>query len=285
MRNIEEKEMQAELFCCPLCGSPFHREGQSVRCENRHCFDRAAEGYLHLLPASRMNSRLPGDNKEMVSSRRAFLETGGYQLFSDGINRAVSGHLRGRNTPVVLDAGCGEGYYTGRLFAALRAEGVAASLCGVDISKAAVKAAAKRYRGISFAVASSFSLPVPAGSCDCVTDVFAPVVAEEFARVLKPDGLFLLAVPSGAHLFGLKEILYDKPYYNEKTDTDYPGFAFLERIALRDTLVLEDAAMIQNLFSMTPYYWKTSAEGCARLKETVRLVTPIGFDLLLYRRI
>ena len=97
-------------------------------------------------------------------------------------------------------------------------------------------------------------------------------------------GVLLIAVPSERHLLGLKEILYESPYVNEETDTEYQGFDFLERIPLRGTITITDPEQIANLFSMTPYYWKTPQAGCERLRQTTRLKTEIGFDLLLYRR-
>ncbi len=272
------------LFCCPICGGALCPDGNSMRCPKGHCFDRAAEGYLHLLPSNRMNSRLPGDNKEMVASRRTFLETGYYDIFSDGINRLACALLSARTAPKVLDAGCGEGYYTARLEAALRERGISAEVSGFDISKFAVKAAAKRYKQSAFAVASIFDIPVAANCCELLLNIFAPIVPEEFCRVLKTGGYLLIAVPSERHLLGLKEILYDRPYRNERVDTVYEGFVFLERLPLRGVLTLTDRQQIWNLFSMTPYYWKTPAQGAERLKALDTLSTEIGFDLLLYQK-
>ena len=272
------------LFRCPVCRSPLRDCGNSVVCPNRHSFDRAAEGYYHLLPSNKMHAKLPGDSKEMVAARRDFLNAGYYRLFSDGINRAAAKVLSDVKAPVILDAGCGEGYYTARLKQALSEQHNDARIAGFDISKAAVRAAAKRDKEISFAVASIFDIPVADGCCDLVLNVFAPIVPAEFARVLPADGVLLIAVPSERHLFGLKEILYESPYENERTDTEYEGFDFLERIPLRGRITMTDPVQITNLFSMTPYYWKTPQAGCERLRQATRLETEIGFDLLLYRR-
>lgn len=272
------------LFRCPVCRSPLEDCGNHAACPNRHSFDRASEGYYHLLPSNKMHAKLPGDSKEMVAARRAFLNAGYYQLFSDGINEAAAKVLSGVKSPMILDAGCGEGYYTARLKQALSEQRNDARIAGFDISKAAVKAAAKRDKEISFAVASIFDIPVADGCCDLVLNVFAPIVPAEFARVLKTGGVLLIAVPSERHLLGLKEILYESPYVNEETDTEYQGFDFLERIPLRGTITITEPEQIANLFSMTPYYWKTSQAGSERLRQATRLETEIGFDLLLYRR-
>ena len=146
-----------------------------------------------------MHAKLPGDSKEMVAARRAFLNAGYYQLFSDGINETAAKVLSGVKSPMILDAGCGEGYYTARLKQALSEQRNDARIAGFDISKAAVKAAAKRDKEISFAVASIFDIPVADGCCDLVLNVFAPIVPAEFARVLKTGGVLLIAVPSDAY--------------------------------------------------------------------------------------
>ena len=41
----------------------------------------------------------------------------------------------------------------------------------------------------------------------------------------------------------------------------------------------------RDLFAMTPYYWKTQAEGARRLEETQGFSTEIAFDFLIYKRL
>ena len=94
----------------------------------------------------------------------------------------------------------------------------------------------------------------------------------------------ILAVPGPRHLYGLKELLYEAPYENETRDIQYPGFAFLRRETVEGKLHLTDARQIQNLFAMTPYYWKTPESGSQRLAQADSLDTEIRFDFLLYQR-
>ena len=268
------------IFVCPACKSRLKQAENAMVCENGHSFDLAKQGYVHLLMPNKMHSKIPGDNKQMVDSRRSFLESGFYGIFSRTLCEIVRKYMKNSQSSVILDAGCGEGYYTSQLRAGLPR----AAISGFDISKFAVKAAAGKYKGIDFAVASIFDIPVRDESCDCVVNVFAPIVEKEFARVLKKDGILVIAVPGERHLYELKEILYDKPYENEKKDTDYLGFEFVERISARDKIHLENREMIWNLFSMTPYFWKTEISGSQRLKETEALSTEIHFDFLIYRK-
>lgn len=272
------------IFSCPVCGQPLVNGEKTLSCENGHSYDIAAQGYVHLLAPNRMHAKIPGDSKQMVNARRAFLETGWYQPFSDRLNQLVLQAVAGIHKPFILDAGCGEGYYTARLAAFLQAKGVPAVIAGVDISKFAVRAAAKRDHRIAFSVGSLFHIPVADEKMDCLYNVFAPIVPTEFFRVLKPGGTLILAVPSKRHLFGLKQVLYEAPYENEEIETEYTGFCFRERVPVRGELTTEDRDLIQNLFAMTPYYWKTPVAGCERLRETGRLETEIGFDFLIYEK-
>ena len=102
--------MTMSLFLCPLCGGKLNEDERGMRCEKGHCFDRAREGYVHLLPAKQKNSRAPGDDKGMVNARRAFLDRGWYEPLRQALC-GLAAELTG-NAPTVLDAGCGEGYYT-----------------------------------------------------------------------------------------------------------------------------------------------------------------------------
>lgn len=267
-------------FCCPVCGGELAFREHAAVCGAGHSYDLARQGYVHLLPPNQMHAKIPGDSREMVQSRRSFLEKGYYGVFRDTLLELVREGLGGVPHPTLLDAGCGEGYYTSVL------PGVSpdAEVYGFDISKFAVKAGAGKYKGIRFAVASAFSIPMADGSCHCLTDVFAPIAEAEFLRVVRPGGLLVLAVPGERHLYGLKEILYDEPYENEHRETDYPGFSFWKRVPVRDEIRVPDAETAMELFQMTPYYWKTGVEGGKRLLETTGFSTEIAFDFILYRR-
>lgn len=271
------------LFCCPLCGERLERREGRYCCPSGHSFDVAAAGYTHLLPANRKHSKNPGDDKAMVAARAAFLERGHYAPLLSALCAAVL-EQTAAPSPVLLDSGCGEGYYTAGLYQALSQAGQPPRTAGIDISKFALRRAAKRLPQGEFAVASVYRLPLAARSVDLVTNIFSPLAAEEFARVLRPGGLFCYVVPSARHLWELKEILYPKPYENPVKREDYPGFDWLGMEQVRDTLHLDRPEDIMALFHMTPYAWKTPREGIERLGSLHQIDTQIGFDIHLYRR-
>ena len=273
------------LFSCPLCAAPLERTDTGLCCPNRHSFDRAAAGYVHLLPPNRKHSQNPGDDKEMVAARSAFLDGGYYAPLRQALCQLAVDCLADEPAPVVVDSGCGEGYYTAGLWEALVKAGKEPRIAGVDISKFALRRAAKRLREGEFAVASVYRLPIPDGSAQLLLNVFSPLAAEEFARVLRPGGHFLYAVPSRRHLWEMKEVLYEKPYENPVKREDYTGFVWEGVREVRYEITLEDSRDIMALFHMTPYAWKTPRAGVERLEQTERLKVHIGFDLHCYRRL
>lgn len=277
-------------FCCPICRQPLKQKENSLYCLRNHCFDIAKSGYVNLLPSNRMHSKLPGDNKLMVQGRNAFLNKGYYapllQALQTFIGAAV---LRYRESCkdggfTLLDAGCGEGYYTAGMAEAIAEKKIPFTVLGVDISKAALNYAAKRTKQPFFAVGSVFDLPVADESCDMLTEIFAPFCREEFYRVLKTGGELLLVIPAPDHLFELKAAIYENPYRNEPKPYELEGFHFEGKDKVKAAITLNSSVDIQNLFTMTPYSYKTSQEDTARLMALERLTTTVHFELLHYRK-
>lgn len=273
-------------FVCPVCGEKLEESGGAVRCKAGHSFDKAKEGYVNLLLASRMRTKAPGDSKEMVAARHRFLNGGGYAPFAEELARLCTELARKKGGVLhILDAGCGEGYYDSVICAALEKEGLGYELAGFDISKAAVRLAAKRkIPHAAFAVASSFAAPVETGWADVVLNVFSPFAGSEFHRCLAAGGRLIYAVPTAGHLMGLKDVLYDEPYENPCQQVAYEGFSLAGETRVDDSLSVQGQA-ISDLFAMTPYYWKTPAQGSARLAGLGKLDTAIGFRFLLYDKI
>ena len=181
---------------CPLCGNELLKKDKSYCCENHHSFDIARQGYVNLLAVQQKHSLLPGDTREQVLSRRAFLEGGFYAPIAQTLlETARSLGLSGS----MLDVGCGEGYYGSRAAGALPG----AHVTGVDISKDAVRMAAGRYKEGTWLCATASKLPFPK-EFDLVLSMFALTLPEEFSRVLKEKGIFIQVLAAEDHLMGLR---------------------------------------------------------------------------------
>lgn len=270
-------------FKCPVCGGVLHREDRTMRCGSGHCYDLARQGYVNLLMSNRSSAKRHGDDKAMVLARQSFLEKGYYDCLRDAVcDLAV--HRCG-NSVDLLDAGCGEGWYTCGVKTALEQAGKECRAVGVDISREALIQAAKRSCGLQLAVGSVSALPVQDESCDLLLNIFAPNSDDEFFRVLRPGGILIRAVPLEEHLMGLKTAIYDRPYPNPAPQYAPEGFRLIERAEVRERLVLQSSEDIQNLFMMTPYYYKTGRRDQEKLQNLNALETELAFCLFIHQRI
>lgn len=270
------------FFICPICKKHFSRKNQSLVCPNGHCFDIAKKGYVNLLRSKGSAARRHGDDRMMVAARTAFLNAGFYDPLRDAVARLAA--LHAKHGCILLDAGCGEGFYTSFIRKSLEHAGIAVSAYGIDVSRDALAACAARDRQIGLAAASIFDLPAADGSVDLLINLFAPYDAAEFARIVKPEGTLLRAFPAERHLWELKEAVYAEPYENVIGTLALPGFSLISRNDLSFPLILIEKESIEALFKMTPYYYKTSREGQARLAMLPKLRTNAEFILAVYRK-
>ena len=265
------------VFICPVCKGALEKSTGAYRCSNNHSFDISRFGYVNLLMSQQSAKKRHGDDKLMVSARRDFLSQGFYKKLCDALCDAVSTNLKHNN--VVADVGCGEGYYSQAIF-----DNTGVKLCGVDISKDALRYAARSMKASEFAVASAFELPFANESIDCVLNVFAPSAYEEFHRVLNNNGILIKAVPLEEHLWELKCALYEKPYKNKPEIRNEDLFELVSVNELKYEITLESSEDILNLFKMTPYYYKTSREDSERLMNKKSLSTTVHFGVEIYRK-
>jgi 23S rRNA (guanine745-N1)-methyltransferase len=267
-----------DVFVCPVCKQQLIPDGHTLKCRNMHNFDISAGGYVNLIMSGREGA---GDNSAMIAARHAFLQQEYYACLKLSLASfcADISVTCGVGETSIVDAGCGEGYYTAGILGEIVSRGVSVRAAGLDISKPAIKTAAKRRLNIAFAVASLFELPIGDCCTDIVLNIFAPLCASEFKRVLKPGGSLIIAAPGKRHLYGLKEVLYDRPYENDKNVFELEGFGSAEIIRVNDVITLKSKQDIESLFAMTPYYWKTPLEGAKRLGKLEKLTTEIEFEL------
>lgn len=264
-------------FICPVCKSEISLFGRTYKCPNNHCFDLSKDGYVNLLMSQQSSLKRHGDDKLMVKARRDFLEKGFYNELRQALCETLKEALPEDAT--IVDVGCGEGYYTSEISKVDDFE-----IFGIDISKDALKYAAKSVKGSSFAVASAFSLPFAENSADCVLSVFAPSAYEEFSRVLKNDGKLIKAIPLENHLWELKCALYKEPYKNKPEKRNDELFKLVSQKEIKYKINLTEKEDIENLFKMTPYYYKTGREDAERLLSLESLETTVHFGVEVYEK-
>jgi len=262
-----------ECLACPLDGQSLTRQGNAWQCSQGHSFDIAREGYVHLLPVQNKRSREPGDSKAMVAARQRFLNAGHYEAIAAAINEAVlAGMLAGTGTSTAcLDAGCGEGYYL-RELGKVVPENLELGVLGLDISKWAVRSAAKQDGQATWVVGTNAHLPVADNSIDRLLCVFGFPVFEEFARVIKPGGRLIMVDPGPAHLRELREIIYPTLIERPESDRIYPEpFQSLDCQTVTHRLKLDGEQSIADLLAMTPHLYRAPAAGVAKAMALTQL--------------
>lgn len=293
---------------CPVCGEKsgnpprLHIDGKALRCPKNHSFDISAKGYVNLLLPQHKNVKDPGDSKEMVAARRMFLDSGAYSGLKIVLCECAAKYSAGMEKPLLLDCGCGEGYYTVGLYEAIKPHG--GQVFGIDISKNALAGVAHRCRqrpaaaqsrtnegevigDIFCAAASVFRLPFADKCADMAAVIFAPFQREELLRTVRSGGVIITAIPGERHLYGLKALIYDQPRLNEVKPYEIPGMELLEKREVHDNLKITSQELLNALFTMTPYYYKTSPQDSDRLYSYFGtsdcFETEIDFQVLCYK--
>jgi 23S rRNA (guanine745-N1)-methyltransferase len=178
------------------CGMPLVREERRLVCSRGHSFDVARSGYINLLQPQDRRSKQPGDSVAAVRARRRLHDRG----VTDPLLRGIGELAGARRSDIVLDAGCGDGFYLGSL---ARENGFEAH--GIDISTPAVDAAARRYPGCEWIAANADRfVPYADRSFSLALSITARMNASEFRRVLRDDGKLLVAVPAPDDLIELR---------------------------------------------------------------------------------
>jgi len=213
----------------------------------------------------------------MIRSRQRFLNGGYYQTLADAIVKQVG---IGPDNQRVLDMGCGEGYYMDQL----RQRSDTLQLTGIDISKTAVRLAAKRKMNAQLAVDSAFSMPLHSDSIDCAISIFSPVSAKDTARVLVPGGSLIMVGPGEQHLSGLTAHIYSDrvPHQGNNLDDSLGDFSLQETLEIKDSITITGPDIL-DLLKMTPYYWHARAEQQALIANLKTLETVIHFMIKIYK--
>ncbi|SFB29055.1 23S rRNA (guanine(745)-N(1))-methyltransferase [Clostridium frigidicarnis] len=280
-----KKDTLKTVYKCPVCGEQLEKLERQYVCEKNHSFDISGKSHVNLLLANQKNTKDPGDNKEMMENRRNFLNKGYYSKFSDELNNVIDFYLKS-DEEYILDAGCGEGYFISKIKNKISSDDNRHDInyYGMDISKSAIKYATRRDKTVNFSVGSSFNLPFLDKSLNYVIRNFAPGEAEEFRRVLKDDGKLVIATPGVEHLFELKERIYENPRKHEIKDTSIEDFQLIDHREIKYDINLNNNEDIQNLITMTPYYWSITKEMKNRLEELESFRVTLHFNIDVYKK-
>lgn len=271
MRKIKE-------IICPVCERGLFYDEISLKCKNNHTFDISKYGVVNLSLNNKSSKKRHGDDKKMVVARKEFLDKGYYAPILNSVVTLAKKHCN--KNSVLLDAGCGEGYYTEEVAKAINTSEV----IGIDISKDALRWFKKRCKNALAIVSSIFKMPVKENSVDLALNMFAPTPTDEFLRVIKKDGFLIRTFVLKNHLIELKQAVYENAYFNDEEDIEIDGFSLVETVKVKEKIKVTGDD-IENLFLMTPYYYKTSKSDQEKLKKLNSLETTIEVMSAIYKKL
>lgn len=240
------------ILICPVrnCAAPLERQGRFLVCPRGHSFDLARSGYCNLLQPQDRRSKNPGDPREAVEARRRLLDAG----HGSALLRSLIEEIDTLGLPAgaaVLDVGCGEGTYLGRITRNIARERPVEAH-GIDLSTHAVDLAARRFPEVTWIVGNADRfLPWAPESFDLVLSIDARLSSGEIRRVLKPGGCLLVAVPAPDDLIELRAAVLGEGVTRDR----------MERV---EALLAEDFDL----------------EGRRTVRETVRLSPEAARDAL-----
>lgn len=262
-------------LACPLEGTKLEPDvkGKSAYCDKKHCFDFDRYGTLNLLPVQFKKSKEPGDSKEMVEARQRFLNQGFYKAISDTVNALVEEYIvthPDNDAFAILDAACGEGYYASELVGHMPSlrDDRAFSIAGIDISKEAIIAAARRDRSLLWCVGTNAHLPVLNQSVDILLSMFGFPVWREFNRVLKKSGVIIDVSVGPDHLIELRRVLYDDIKEPNAAPPVPQGMNLVTERRLTTALPPINAGYLEDLLIMTPHGYRATAARKEQALET-----------------
>jgi len=279
-----------ELRCTVRdCQHLLHKRDNQLVCDSGHCFDRAKQGHWNLLQPQDRKSKNPGDCDEAVLARHRWLERG----HAEGLVQALMPWIEASTNSAAqaceqstgtrtLDLGCGEGYFGSKLF-----EQEASGYCGVDLSKRAIKLAARRLPAATWVLANADrGLPAADASVDRVISLCGRRPIQEIHRVLAPTGVCIVAVPGEEDLIELREQVQQSGHRRRRWELVVEQ---MESVGLRcidqlnwQTQVDLDGDSIQDALAMT--YRGVRHSQHDRSKALDALTVALAADMVMFRR-
>lgn len=263
-------------LACPKCHQRLTLQGNSYVCPSRHTYDLSKTKYINLLLNPDKSTNNPGDSKESLIARKAYLNQGYYNSISDTLIDCVKKYTT--EPSHILDLGCGEGYYTKRMKEFLPEH----TYYGLDISKEAINMATKYTKDIYWIVGNSKNIPIYNQSLDIIAALFTVVNKDELTRCLKPGGKIIHVTANNPnHLIEIKHLIYDEVHTKEDTFIRLP-FNVVESFDITKTIHISSHDDCVNLLKMTPHYYHIKKERRAVIEEMQEMDITIDVKFTIY---
>ena len=261
------------------CALPLRRRDRSWVCDAGHSFDIARRGYVNLLQPQDRRSRVAGDSKAAIDARAALLDAGVGRTLLDALVARVAALDLG-DAPVVVDLGCGSGEGLAAIAGQRPGTGI-----GIDLSSAAAEQAARRFPDLTWVVANADRrLPLLDASVDLVVSIHGRRNPGETARVLRPRGHLLIAVPAADDLIELRELVQGQRVEQDRAEAvlaeQGPRFELIARSVTRETVELERTSLLDLLRGTYRGVRRAAADRAAALE---RMSVTMASDVFVLR--
>ncbi|GAA4443816.1 putative RNA methyltransferase [Novipirellula rosea] len=274
-----------ELRCTVRnCREPLQQRESGLFCAAGHHFDRAKEGYWSLLQPQDRRSKNPGDADAAVLARHRWLARGYAAGLIETLRPWIADSASADPSAVwrTMDLGCGEGSFGPALFSD-EADGY----CGVDLSKRAIKLAARGWPAGTWVLANADRiLPAADASVDRVISLFGRRPAAEIHRVLAETGVCIVAVPGEEDLIELREQVQQAGHRRSRwemvvDELSSAGLEFIQHKHWQQSVDLDTDA-IADALAMT--YRGVRHSQQTRLESLAAMSVTLAADLVLLRR-
>ena len=263
------------------CQQLLEQRERDLVCRAGHHFDQAKQGYWNLLQPQDKKSKNPGDSEDAVLARHRWLQTGHTTSLIETLRPwlAANGTETNQRT---LDLGCGEGSFGPALF-----PGEADSYCGIDLSRRAIKLAARGWPAATWVLANADRvLPAADQSVQRVISLFGRRPVSEIHRVLVPGGICVVAVPGEDDLIELRQQVQQAGHRRSRwemiaNDMSQAGVEVVDQKHWHSHVKLEPDA-IADALAMT--YRAVRYSQKSRLDAVQAMNVTLAADLLLLRR-
>jgi 23S rRNA (guanine745-N1)-methyltransferase len=234
----------------------------------------------------------------MVRARTSFLASGVYEPIAREVAEVIGDHVlpppaelrdetpagrpaRVATGPLLADLGGGTGYYSAYVLNHVpEFEGVL-----LDASAPAAKVAVRAHPRLTVATADLWrAIPLPTANVDVALVVFAPRNPAEIARILKSDGICVVATPQPDHLAELRAVvplLGIEPDKGTRLESQFAGFGRFEtrfvtyQTALDPTAIAEVIGMGPSAYHLSPANIADRAAAAGRRLVTVSVAVDV----------
>lgn len=269
IENVIKKFNQDEIYRCPMCCANSKITEISLLCENNHRYDFSKKGYIHLIN----NYKATKYNEELFIARKNIFETGFYKPVLEVLKVLMEKYSK----KVVVDVGCGEGYYIRNLKKMFPNK----YFFGLDNSKSALGTAVKVDKDNPYMLANLAALPFKDKSVSCVLNILTPANYEEFFRVLGEEGYLIKIIPNADYLKEIRDLVSVGEYTNCDTIKLIENTCdIVERTRISNTYRLTEI-LAENFLKMTPLTFskELSEDDIKSLKEIT-----IDLEILVCRK-